>query len=176
MDIERRLAECKTDMADKWADLIFETYPVETQKIWKNKRNRFSNPVGAAIREGTGELIDHLLEWQDPEAICSSLDKLIRIRAVQDFSPSQALNFLFLFKKLLRNEYFREMQASGNLDNLLRFEAKVDNMVLLAIDIYSKDREQVYRLKVEELKRAQHTLLKKARMIVDVTADNKVEE
>ncbi|WP_147819942.1 RsbRD N-terminal domain-containing protein [Salidesulfovibrio onnuriiensis] len=175
MTIEALIAEHKADMADKWADLIFGTYPVETQKIWKNKKNRFSNPVGAAIREATGELIDHLLQWEDADAICTSLDKMIRIRSVQDFSPSQALSFLFLFKKLLRDEYFEKLRKSEELEHLLRFEAKLDNMVLLAIDIYSRSREQIYRLRVEEVKRSQHTLLKKARMIVDVTAD-KAEE
>ncbi len=175
MGIEALIAERKAEMADKWADLIFETYPVETQKIWKNKKNRFSNPVGAAIREATGELVDHLVTWEDADAICTSLDKLIRIRSVQNFSPSQALNFLFLFKKLLRDEFFKEMRKNGELEHLLRFEAKVDNMVLMAIDIYSRSREQIFQLRVDELKRSQHTLLKKARMIVDVTTD-KVEE
>ncbi len=173
--MERRIAERKAELAEKWGMLVLETYPVETQRIWKNNTNRFSNPVGAAIRDSTAELVDLLLKWEDAEAICTSLDKLIRVRGVQSFSPSQALSFIFLFKKLLRDEFFKEMQANGELDVLLRFEAKIDNLMLMAVDILSKNQEQVYRMRVEELKRSQHTLLKKARMIVDVTTD-KVEE
>ncbi|KAB1441722.1 RsbRD N-terminal domain-containing protein [Pseudodesulfovibrio senegalensis] len=173
--MERRIADRKAELAEKWGMLVLETYPVETQRIWKNNKNRFSNPVGATIRESTEELVDHLLTWENAEAICASLDKLIKIRGVQSFSPSQALSFVFLFKKLLRDEFFKEMQEKGELDVLLRFEAKVDNLMLMAVDILFKNQEQVYKMRVEELKRSQHTLLKKARMIVDVTTD-KVEE
>lgn len=175
MSMERRIAEHKTELAEKWAEMILGTYPPETQKVWKNNVNRFSNPVGTTIREAAEELVGLLLSWEDANAICCALEQLVKIRSVQDFSPSQALSFVFLFKKLLRDEFFKDMKKSGELEDLLRFEAKVDNLMLMAFDIYSKSREQVYKMRVEEVKRAQHTLLKKARMIVDVTA-NEVEE
>lgn len=167
--MERRIAENKAELAEKWGELVLGTYPPETQRIWSSNKNQHSNPVGATIRETTAELVDHLLAWEDPADICASLDKLIKIRSIQSFSPSQALSFVFLFKKLLRDEFFKEMHKSGELDSLLRFEAKLDNLMLMAVDIHSKNLEQIYKLRVEELKRAQHTLLKKARMITDVT-------
>lgn len=171
MTFESQLAERKAELAQKWADLILGTYPKETQKVWGKQKDRFQNPVGAAIIEATGELMDLILQWQDADAIAANLDKLIRIRSVQDFSPSQAISFVFLLKKLLRDEYFTEMQKAGRLDELLRFEAKVDNLAMMSFDIYSKSREQVFRLRVEEVKRAQSQLLKRAGMIADVTAD-----
>ena len=63
------------------------------------------------------------------------------------------------------------MKAEGTLDDLLRFEAKVDNLAMMSFDIYSKGREQIYRLRVDEVKRAQSNLLRKAGMIVDVTVE-----
>ncbi len=175
MNFETELAECKDELSGKWAELILQTYPKETQKIWTRQQDRFQNPVGAAILEATRALIDHILEWNDAEKIAAELDRIIRIRSVQDFSPSQAISFVFLLKKLLRDTYFKSMDKEGRLGDLLRFEAKVDNLALMAFDIYSKDREQIYRLRVEEVKRAQSQLLKKAGMIADVTTDLSVD-
>lgn len=171
MTFESQLAERKAELAEKWADLVLQTYPKETQKVWGRQKDRFQNPVGATIIESTRELFDLILDWQDAEAIARSLDPLIRIRCVQDFSPSQAISFVFLLKKLLRDEFFKPMKADGQLDELLRFEAKVDNLAMMSFDIYSKSREQIYRMRVDEVKRAQSSLLRKAGMVVDVTVD-----
>lgn len=172
MTFENTLAERRAELSEKWADLILQTYPKETQKVWSRQKDRFQNPVGAAIHEATGDLFGQLIEWQDAGVIAASLDRLIRIRAVQDFSPSQAISFVFLLKKLLRDEFFRDMRKDGTLEDLLRFEAKVDNLAMMSFDIYTKSREEVFRFRVEEVKRSQHNLLRKARMIVDVTAEN----
>ncbi|WP_319583045.1 RsbRD N-terminal domain-containing protein [uncultured Pseudodesulfovibrio sp.] len=171
MTFESTLAERKAELSQKWAELVLRTYPKETQKVWTRQKDRFQNPVGAAIIEATGELFGHLIEWQDAEGMARSLDKLIRIRAVQDFTPSQAISFVFLLKKLLRDEFFRPMKKDGTLEELLRFEAKVDNLAMMSFDIYSKSREEVFRFRVEEVKRAQSSLLRKAGMVADVTAD-----
>jgi len=171
MRFETELAERKAELSEKWADLVLGSYPEETRKIWGRQKDRFQNPVGAAIFDATRELFDLMLQWKDAQGIAASLDKLIRIRSVQDFSPSQAVSFVFLLKKLLREEFFKPMQAGGRLDELLRFEAKVDNLAMMSFDIYAKGRETMYRLRVEEVKRAQSSLLRKAGMIADVTAD-----
>ena len=171
MTFESTLAERKAELSQRWAELVLQTYPKETQKVWTRQKDRFQNPVGAAIIEATGELFDHLIEWQDAEGMARSLDKLIRIRAVQDFTPSLAISFVFLLKKLLRDEFFRPMKKDGSLEELLRFEAKVDNLAMMSFDIYSKSREEVFRFRVEEVKRAQSSLLRKAGMVADVTAD-----
>ncbi len=64
------------------------------------------------------------------------------------------------------------MEAEGKLGDLLRFEAKIDNMAMMAFDIYSKGREHIYRMRVDEVKRLQSQLLKRAGMIADVTTDS----
>lgn len=170
MTMEKRLEGQKAELAEKWAEAIFETYPKETQQVWKGNDNRFTNPVGVAIHQATEELVDHLLVWDDASAIALSLDKIIKVRAVQNFTPSQAISFVFLFKKVLRDEFFQIMKKEGTLEDLLRFEAKLDNLAMMAFDIYSKSREQLFTMRVDEVKRAQKNLLRKAGMVADVTA------
>lgn len=171
MTFETVLAEQKAQLAEGWAELILRTYPKETQKVWTRQKDRFQNPVGAAILEATGELVELLLGWEDAGAIAASLDKLIRIRAVQDFTPSQAIGFVFLLKKLIRDEFFKDMERDGTLADLLRFEARIDNLALMSFDIYTKSREEVFRMRVEEVKRSQSSLLRRAGIVADVTVD-----
>ena len=175
MTFESTLAERKDEMSEKWADLILQTYPKETQKVWGRQKDRFQNPVGVTILEATKELFDLIIVWEEAEKIAAELDRLIRIRSVQDFSPSQAISFVFLLKKLLRDEFFKDMKADGTLDDLLRFEARVDNLAMMSFDIYSKGREQIFRMRVDEVKRAQTNLLRRAGMIADVTTENSVD-
>lgn len=166
MHLETRMAEDRTVLAEKWYEMVLGTYPPETQKIWKAQKDSFQNPVGSSLREATARLVDLLLEWKDAEAISVELDRIIRVRAVQDFKPSQALSFVFMLKRLIRDTYLEEIKQGGDLDGLLGLEAKIDNMALMALDLYSKCRQQVFDLKVQEIKKAQHNLLIRANMIV----------
>ena len=171
MGLEQRITERSKELADKWADLILGTYPPETQAVWKSNRERFSNPVGHAIHTAATELIPLLLTWNDADAVALALAKLVKIRAVQDFSPSQALSFVFLFKKLLRQEFMKELAAQGALEELLAFETRVDNLAVIAFDLYVAARDQVQSMRVEEVKRAHTNIVRRANLMrSDVTA------
>ena len=172
MGFEQRIAERSKELADKWADLILGTYPPETQAVWKSNRERFSNPVGHAIHTAASELIPLLLAWNDADAVAAALTRLVKIRAVQDFSPSQALSFVFLFKKLLRQEFMKELAAQGALEELLAFETRVDNLAVIAFDLYVAARDQVQSMRVEEVKRAHTNIVRRANLMhSDVTAE-----
>ncbi len=170
MTLEERLIQNRADLVEKWGDLILSTYPKETYKLWKGKKNKFQNPVGMTIYETARQLFDLTLEWKDADKVAEALDQLVKIRAVQNFSPSQALSFVFLFKKLLRDEFLDTLRENNGLEELLAFETRIDNLALISFDIYSKDRENIYNMRVNEVKKSQHNLLRRAKMIVDVTA------
>ncbi|MHC1700018.1 MAG: RsbRD N-terminal domain-containing protein [Humidesulfovibrio sp.] len=175
MGLEQRIAERSEELAGKWAELILGTYPPETQAVWKANRERFSNPVGHAIRTATSELIPLLLAWDDADAVALSLARLVKIRAVQDFAPSQALSFVFLFKKLLRQEYSQAQAERGAVDELLALEARVDNLAVIAFDLYVSARDQVQRMRVEEVKRAHTNIVRRANLMHSDVAAQKAE-
>ncbi|MBI5519282.1 MAG: RsbRD N-terminal domain-containing protein [Desulfovibrio sp.] len=169
------IAARSEELAQKWADLILGTYPAETQAVWRNNRDQFANPVGYNIRKATGELIPLLIEWTDAEAVAKSLDQLVKIRAVQDFSPGQALSFVFLFKKILREAFAKELAAQGELEELLRFETRVDNLATMAFDLYVAARDQVARMRVEEVKRAHANIVRRANLMKSDVAAHKAD-
>ncbi|WP_320171371.1 RsbRD N-terminal domain-containing protein [Maridesulfovibrio sp.] len=170
MSLVQKLSERKEDLAGKWNDLVLSSYPKETQEVWKSNNDRFTNPVGITIKKVTSELLDLILEWKSADNIAKSLDELIKIRTVQDFAPSKALSFVFLFKKLLRDEFMDELRQEGKLDELLAFEARIDNLGLIAFDIYTKNRDLITQMRIEEVKRSHHMLLRRVNEIEDASA------
>lgn len=165
-----RLAARKAELAEKWGDLVLGTYPEETQSIWKGQKNKFANPVGAAINDSVTMLLELVLDWDDAEKVRGELEYLVKIRAVQNFKPSQALSFIFLLKKLLRQEFAAELAAENALNELMAFEARIDNLALIAFDLYAEARQTIFEARVKEVKSAQHNLLRRAKLIVDCTA------
>lgn len=110
-----------------------------------------------------------------PRQVKAALDDLIRLRAVQDFTPSQAVGPLFLLKDILRTALLdpgfrrterqdgpvrprgtppRRPSAGEILDGCFEAEARLDSLALLALDLYAADRERIFRMRVDEVKRA----------------------
>ncbi len=168
MKLKNLLNKKRSAILKRWFDLILESYPAETAQFFKNKKNRFSNPVGYTISQGVESLFDEILQGIDTEKVSLFLDDIIRVRAIQDFTPSKAVSFIFLLKKVLREELDREIQENSNAEELRTIESRIDDLALLAFDIFMKCREKIYELKAMQLNNQTYTLLKKAKLIVDL--------
>jgi len=166
--LEGLLSQKKSAIVRKWFDAILETYPAGTAKFLKAQKNQFANPVGAMISEGIDGLFEELLNGVDPEKVSPFLDKVIRIRAVQDLTPTQAIAFVFVLKRLIREELGSDIQKHQLSDELLSLESRIDGLALLSFDIYMKCREQVYEIRATEWKNRLFRLLQKTNMMGEI--------
>ena len=141
----------KSAILEKWSQLIIDTYPADTAEFLRHETDRFANPVGCTIEQEIKTIYDELLYDMNREKLSTSLDDIIRIRSVQDFSPSQAIGFFFLLKQAARDELANEIKENPASQELLKFESRVDELALLAFDIYTKCREQIYKIRVNEV-------------------------
>lgn len=163
MKLAHLLAQKKSAILERWLDLIFAMYPPETAGFLKREKDRFNNPVAFRIYEGAKGLVEAVVVGATPEEISQSLDEIIRIKALQDFTPSQVLAFVFLLKMVIREELNKEMGADAGLAvEMLALESQIDGMALLGFDVYLKRRERLYEVKVDEIKRGVSGLLRKA--------------
>ena len=101
------------------------------------------------------------------EQILTCLDEMIRIRALQNFSPSQALAFIFLLKNVIREELAEEIQKENLAAELQEVESRIDGLALLGFDVYTKRREKIYEIKADEAKRRVSGLMRKTGLDVD---------
>jgi len=96
----RLLLQKKVAILERWHLLILDTYPADSSRFLKQEKDRFANPVGSIISAGIEALYDELIGEMDPDRLSTCLDSIIRVRAVQDFSPSNAVAFIPLLKRI----------------------------------------------------------------------------
>ena len=166
MGIEERLLQNKKILLGKWFDLLAGTYPLETVRMLKKETDQFANPVGHTYRVALGNILDEFLGENSAEAMWPLLDKVIRIRAIQDFSPSNSLAFIFGLKTIAL-KVLEEDLAAGVVDReeLSDFDRKVDALALSAFDVYMRCRENLFEVRMTEVKNRTHRLLKRAEII-----------
>jgi hypothetical protein len=140
----------KKTVLDRWFQQVADSYPAETSLFLRSKQDRFANPVGSAVRGGLKGLLDGLLSGAGGEEMAPFLDDIVRIRAVQEFSPSAAVSFLFALKRIIRET--AEENGQGNPAGLDAMEAQIDRLALLAFDNYMACREKLFEIKLRELR------------------------
>ena len=168
MSLGKLLQQKKSVILKRWFDSILETYPTDTKHFLRTKKDRFENPVAHRISSGIEGIFDQILNDEKAEEASPFLDKVIRIRAVQDYSPSQALAFIFDLKGLVREAVAEDTHEGQLSEELWRVEQKIDEVGLLALDIYMKCREEIYELRVNEVKRSVSRLIERANQICGI--------
>ncbi len=120
-----------------------ESYPAETLSFLSGEQDPFSNPVGHTLRENLATLVHELLGPMDRQSIAPALDALIRLRAVQKFTPADAVRFVFGLRAAIQ-------EVSGSVPESL--QGRIDELALMAFDQYMSCREQIFELRAKELR------------------------
>jgi len=165
MRLENILEQKKALVLKKWFELIVQTYPSDTSNFLKAQKDPFSNPVGKTFSRGTEALLDLLLKGWDGETAASFLDPIIRIRAIQDFTPAQAVSFIFSLKQVVREILSKETKDGRFLNELPLFESRIDELGLMAFNIYMECREKIYQLKANEMRNRTYSAFERAGLI-----------
>ncbi len=146
------LVNKKSSIVNNWIQLIVQTYPSKTSNFLKLQKDRFSNPVGYTISSSAEIIFEEIINGRDIERIKTVLNDIIKIRAVQDFSPSEAIRFIFSLKKVLRKELEKELIEGKIQTEIIDIESYIDNVALVAFDLYMDAREKLFKIRVSEIK------------------------
>lgn len=153
MQLTEILQSRKKAILSNWRKRIIATYPEDAHSFLKDQKDRFANPIGAAIRHGTEALYEGVINCSDRECLCGALEDLVKIRSVQEFSPSKAVAFVLLLKPAVREELGSELSAGDDLEvQLMDLYGRIDELLLLAFDSYTDCREKIYNIRINELK------------------------
>jgi len=148
------LQERKDAVVQRWFEDVLATYPEDGSRAFEREKDPFANPVGHSLREGTRGIFEALLDDMDTERIGSHLIDIIKIRAVQQFSASQAVAFVFSLKGAIRRELGDAAADPAIAAELYDVETQIDRIALAAFDIFLQCREQLLELRLSEVKRS----------------------
>lgn len=170
MRLASQLRKQKDTVVETWFDLIVAGYP-GLSAVFLRKQNRFGNPVGMRLHEAAGELYDELMRESLSENASQYLDEMMRIRAVQEFTPGEAVGVIFMLKKALRKVFKDEMKDAKLAAEVMTLCDRVDEMALLAFNTYCSCREQLYEMRVHEIKTRVSGLLRRNKLVVEPVSD-----
>lgn len=163
--LQRLLAEKKEAILRRWLDLVLDAYPADTRNFLRSPKNQFTNPVGHTITEGLVSLYKQLQGEDDPVGAAQAMDRLVRVRAVQNMTPSEAVGFIPGLKLILREELKELLREDPQA--LRELEDRIDRLTLLAFDIFSGCKERLYQIRIQEIRTRTERLLKMANLVVD---------
>jgi hypothetical protein len=149
MAAEVLLVRKRDEIVQAWLEAVLRTYPEQTSRFLLEEADPFRNPVGRILRQGIPALFDSLVDGSPPE-IRSATEEIIRLRAVQDLTPGQALGFLHLLKPVLRGALTPEIIA--------RLEERIDEAARIAFDVWLDCRRQIGEIQARERKRRIYVL------------------
>lgn len=162
--LKQLLAKRKDTITKKWFASILEAYPAQTKQFLHTNSNQFTNPVGHTYQSNLNHLFDLLLSLDTmvvSSEILHCLDEIIRIRAVQGFSPSSAMSFVFDLKEIV----LQEALSTVDTKELFDFCSALDAIALKGFEIYMQCRETLYEIRVKEFERNHYRLLQMANLI-----------
>ena len=166
MTLTDLLNQKKPMIIARWLRVIFDSYPPETAIFLKKEKDRFDNPMGSLISEGIAKLYETLLVEMETDQVLAALDEIIRIRALQNFSPGKALAFIFLLKDVIRQELAKELRE-GDPEELLELESRIDGLVLLGFEVYTARREKLNEIRINEMKNRVSGLMRRTGLSLD---------
>jgi hypothetical protein len=168
MGLDKLLEQREAAIVALWVDHIVNTYAPDSAHFFKNQKDQFANPVGVTFSESLAEVYTALRTGADREVLATHLDPVLRIRAIQSFSPSEALAFIIDLKPILRTQLKDALKDKGIQKSLARFEEKIDALILIAFDVYSKCREKIFELKVSTERDKLYKAFARAGLIAEI--------
>jgi len=156
MNLIEALKKKKEKILSTWVERTLDSYI--SSGFFKRSKDKFANPVGANIREGLTKLYNLIVKGADPQEYAEPLDQVIRIRAVQDFSPAQAVAPILELKWVVKQVFSADKECRELLPELDSFDCDVDRAALAAFDLYMECRDRLHRARIRELKSGSYIL------------------
>ncbi|MEJ2420203.1 MAG: RsbRD N-terminal domain-containing protein [Acidobacteriota bacterium] len=158
MDIKVLLAKKKNAIVKQWLDRTLQAYPIQTSRFLMEEKDPFRNPVGQVFQDAFPRLFDELLAGMNTGRVAPILGDVVRIRAVQDVTAGQSIAFIFMLKKIIRKAVKESGDEQFASEELCAIESQIDDMALLAFDLFMHSREKTYEIKLSEAKRRLYLL------------------
>ncbi len=139
------LAQKRDLILEKWLEQTLASYPSQTAQFLRNAKDRFRNPVGNTLREGLATLLDEITGEMEAAKSNPALESVVRLRAVQDFTPAQATEFVSGLHQILHETLEGDIPPT--------WQKRIEELASLATDLDMKCRKEIDEIKARERQR-----------------------
>ena len=160
MELRSLLEKNKSVILQKWLTAICDTYPAGTAGFINSNNDMFANPAGHTIAANAEHILDGLIRGEDTASLSASLEPIIRIRAVQDFTPLQAVSFINGLKTVINGQLEPVIRRHGLRHEWEELQARIDNLALLASGIHAEMKERIRHIRMTEIEKREKFLEK----------------
>lgn len=134
-------------IAKAWLIKVVQSFSLHGQPFLEQKKDPFRNPMRHAIQENLPIVLQEILGGMDRARLAAALEAIVRIRAVQEATPSKAVEFLFQLSSILREQWKAWPDAQGEVMQ------RTQQAALIAFDLYMACREKIFALRADEARR-----------------------
>lgn len=156
MELQEALWDVRDRIIDQWVNYTLSTY--KSSEFFKGEKDKFANPIGGSVREALSALFVLILKGEEGSDYSAPVEQLMKLRSVQEFSPSQAVAPLNAVKHITRDVIKKDKDTQKFVNELYDFDFAVDLAVLAAFDLYMHSRERLYQVRINEIKSGNHIL------------------
>jgi hypothetical protein len=147
------LSRNKVILVSQWLETALQPYAESTRRFLLLEKDPFRNPVGHSLRVGLPLLLEAILDGRELREAAPALDTILRIRAVQDFSATEAVSFILSLKEVLRHALNAGGERDKNDHLLMPLFTRIEDMARLAHQMFMQCREQIGTIQSNETKR-----------------------
>ena len=151
MELGKLLERKKPAILKKWLGEIFDTYPSDTSRFLAGEPDIFANPVGHTITANAECILTGLIKGDNPRALSAYLEQIIRIRAVQDFTPSEAVSFIGSLKTVIIGQLKTEIHKYNLWDEWGEFETRTDSLTQCAYELHTEMKKSIEIIRTKEI-------------------------
>lgn len=156
MKLTEALEGHKKEILSLWTERTLNSY--NSPGFFKKEQDSFANPVGANTKNALQAIFDLLIKNAEQPDYADPLDQIIRIRAVQSFTPAQAVAPLLELKWVIKQVFSPKKDTKPLLSELDSLDCDIDRIALMGFNIYMKCREQIYSCRIQEIKSGSHVI------------------
>ena len=155
--LAKLLATRRDAVVEAWWEKVLELYDERARNLLRRNEDPFTNPLRSTFVSAIERIVDSLAAGQDIDTARDAIREVVKLRAVQEVSPGEALDSFLVFRKALKevaedswDEVAEEAMAAQ--DALLRFAA----------DEYLEAQKLILDIKYREQVRRFHLLMRRA--------------
>ncbi|MFO8049115.1 MAG: RsbRD N-terminal domain-containing protein [Desulfosudaceae bacterium] len=164
MGLPESIGRHKKAIVRKWTERVIRTYAAETAEIFLSQKDQFANPVAGSLSQSLEKVVDGLINNASDKELSEYIDPAIRVRAVQNFSGSEAVGFIFFLKEIIPDIVGSKNMDAGSWQWL---DENVQALALIGFDKYVECREKIFELRAFEVRNRTFRAFERAGLVAD---------